>query len=204
VVGVLVCAIAATTLVLTGVARWSGGGAPDGGADAGADLRPVTLPASIGGLRLQEQVLADGGDDTAAIRERLRDSTARTVASLTDTYGAGAGAAAYSDDDLETMAWAMVVRTELPPPTVLPAGPTADDLRLAVVPREVVRSGEVQCLVQNDTVPADQEVTPADRHVLSCQRADAERTVITSFGGSQPTIEYAVRWTDDVWDATRS
>jgi hypothetical protein len=164
--------------------------------------RPFEMPAEIGDLRQQQLVLAEAGDRTLVQRDRLEDATSRTVATLTRTYQAGADAAAYSDADLGTTVWAMVVRTEVPPPAVLPAGPTAEDLHLAAPPREVVTVGQVQCLVQNDTVPAGGALTPADRHVLSCQRGDTDRTVLTSFAGSQLTIESAAAWTDDAWRAT--
>lgn len=209
-VGVLVCTVVAVALLFTGVVRWgaASGSGPSTVAAAGtstagsaADQRPVTLPDSIGNLRREVLVLADHGSGAQQVRDGVGRQTDRTVAALTATYGAGAGAAAYSEEDLDAVVWAMVVRTAVPSPVVLPAGPTADELGLAAVPREVLTSGEVHCVVQNDAVPAGQDVTPVDRHVLSCQRGDATRTVITTFT-AQPTVEYAVRFTDEVWDAT--
>ncbi|MBM9466379.1 hypothetical protein [Nakamurella leprariae] len=198
VVGVLVSAAGGAAMLLTDVLRSSAAAV----AAPAEGQRPVVLPDEIGALRQQALLLADTGERTAGLQARLEDATARTVATLTGTYRAGAGAAAHSDADLTTIAWAMVVRTDVPAPAVLPAGPTAEDLHLAAPPREVITIGAVQCLVQTDTVPAGQQVSPADRHVQHCQRGDDDRTVLTSFGGSQPTLESAATWTDQVWAAT--
>jgi hypothetical protein len=123
----------------------------------------------------------------------------RSAELLSQAYdGAAATVQRYSDDNYATTAYLMAVRAPSPPPYVL-----YEDVKYLRVVRpfqEVLRFGDVACLVQNDDT-LRKKPAPDSVYVLRCQRSDGKLTVALQPGGDPITHQPArdARMVDEAW-----
>ncbi|WP_370962710.1 hypothetical protein [Amycolatopsis sp. cg9] len=143
----------------------------------GPSGRALTAPPSLGGLgRAQETIAkfdAEKGKDLIA---RIEKTDRETASRVSAAYGgAGAVAQQYQDDRLER-AFQLIAVSAASPELVAPYEDT-EALGLAAPSTELVRVGEVQCLVHNDTTVAGSTPDPERSFVTSCQRSGPDLTV---------------------------
>jgi hypothetical protein len=162
---------------------WLALGGDDDGDVAAADATPLAAPTALGAYvpiasapRLQDE----RGQGQIERISRLNQRTAQQVSEAFG--GAGAVAATYVDDELLTFVPLVAVRAQAPLPWVPYQDPA--DLHLVRAPQEVLRFGDVACVVQNQPTPEGGE--PAEDSVVTtlCSRTGPGLTVQVLFPGS--------------------
>jgi hypothetical protein len=158
------------------------GGGPSG--------RPLSAPATLGGLDRAQEVLskldeANGRDRIDRIGKTDQETAARVSAAYS---GAGAVVQQYHDDRLERSFQLIAVRA--PSPGLVAPYEDIEALDLAAPSTELVRVGDVQCLRHNDLATAGSTPDPDRSFVTHCQRTDADLTVtlrsLSSEGNRDP------------------
>ncbi|MGW4064320.1 hypothetical protein ACWEGE_38955 [Amycolatopsis sp. NPDC004747] len=157
---------------------------------AGPSGRPLTAPASLGGLgRAQDAIAKIGKDRGQALIDRVGKADRETAARVSAAYGgAGAVVQQYQDDQLRRTVQLLAVRA--PSPGLIAPYEDAEALGLAAPGTELVRFGDVQCLVQHDPVSAGSAPDPDRSAVRTCQRTGTDLTVtlkgLSSEGNRDP------------------
>ena len=124
------------------------GGDDDGDDTAAADATPLAAPTALGGYVPAAGAPALQNENGQRQIERISRLNQRTAQQLSEAFGgAGAVAATYVDDELLTFVPLVAVRAQSPQPWVPYQDPA--DLHLARAPQEVLRFGDVSCVVQN-------------------------------------------------------
>ena len=158
------------------------GGDDDGEDAAAADTTPLAAPTALGGYVPAGGAPALQNENGQRQIERISRLNQRTAQQLSEAFGgAGAVAATYVDDELLTFVPLVAVRAQSPQPWVPYQDPA--DLHLARAPQEVLRFGDVSCVVQNQPTPEGQE--PAEDAVIttSCVRTGPGLTVQVLYPG---------------------
>lgn len=164
------------------------------GAEAGAGAT-LTLPATIGGMRPEAEVVAAFGERAVA---RAQDSQ-RVLDELADTLsaahaGAGATSATYADDDLEMHIRVFAVAAPSPGLwSSQDAEALAEQLGLARPVEWVERDGDAECLVRQHSNLFRTGTDPADveHQVILCQLVETDLTVLLE-GPPSLTLEHAL------------
>ncbi|MET9001695.1 hypothetical protein [Amycolatopsis sp. Hca4] len=156
----------------------------------GPSGRPLTAPASLGGLgRAQDAIAKVGKDRGQPLIDRVGKSDRETAARVSAAYGgAGAVVQQYQDDELRRTIQLLAVRA--PSPGLIAPYEDAEALGLAAPGTELVTFGDVQCLVQHDPVSAGSAPDPERSSVRTCQRTGTDLTVtlksLSSEGNRDP------------------
>ncbi|WP_206789821.1 hypothetical protein [Amycolatopsis sp. MtRt-6] len=151
---------------------------------------PLTAPADLGGLsRAQDAVAKLDKAKGQALIDRIGKSDRETAARVSAAYGgAGAVVQQYQDDQLLRSVQLLAVRA--PSPGLVAPYQDAAALGLAAPSTELVRFGDVQCLVHHDPVRAGSTPDPDQTSVQTCQRTGPGLTVtlrsLSSEGNRDP------------------
>ncbi|MGW3966597.1 hypothetical protein ACWED2_42745 [Amycolatopsis sp. NPDC005003] len=156
----------------------------------GPSGEPLTAPATLGGLGHAQDAIAkvDKAKGQAMI-DRITKADRETAARASAAYGgAGAVVQQYQDDRLRRSFQLLAVRAPSPGLVVPYEDPEA--LGLATPSNELVRFGDVQCLVHHDPVNAGSTPDPEGSSVRTCQRVGPDLTVtlrsLSSEGNRDP------------------
>lgn len=143
----------------------------------GPSGRALTAPPSLGGLaRAQDAIGKFGVERGKDVIARIEKTDRETGARVSAAYGgAGAVAQEYRDDRLER-AFQLIAVSAASPELVAPYE-DAEALGLAAPGTELVRVGDVQCLVHHDSAAAGTTPDPDRSFVTSCQRSGPALTV---------------------------
>jgi hypothetical protein len=179
IVGIVMTVVAGAILMATHVISWGSGDS----SDAAADTRTVTLPAVLGGLRTQLTVVGEkssGKPDVVEKQKARQDNTVRlTTAAYTKAYGgAASGMEVYANDDLTAFISVIAVRGGSS--NGLANGPVNDpaDLGTAQNQSDVVRTGDVDCIVTHTRfTQANEPVDPKNDLAGYCQRTAPGLTI---------------------------
>jgi hypothetical protein len=179
-VGLVVgAAVVSGVWAVTAFAGTGGGGAGGGGAGGS-----ITVPARLGAYAQVSDIDLYRSDKGKANLDRIQSWDRQSSKRLSESFGgADARIQSYADAKLESQFSLQIVRASAPfPPFV--AYQDAQVLGLARPLQEVLRYGQVACVVQNDATVAGQSPGPDAVHVLSCLRTGPGLTVqVGSVGG---------------------
>lgn len=185
---VLVAAVA----LVAGVAAGTVGtlivtGSDDSGPNTDAT---ITLPDTLGGMRLEEEVVHEvAGEDNAAALEGVADRErvlAEATEALSDSRdGATAVSARYADDDLMTQVTLLAVAQDSPRLWSIQDTESGPEVLQLATPMEwVVREAEAECLVRAVRVqPAGTDPAEVETTVVRCQQRNPEMTVVLEVNG---------------------
>ncbi|MEU8635799.1 hypothetical protein AB0C38_26840 [Amycolatopsis sp. NPDC048633] len=163
--------------------------------------RSLTAPNGLGGLsRAQDAIAKVDAVRGKATIDRI-DKTDRETASRVSAANAGAGAVVqqYQDDGLLRSFQLVAVRA--PAPELFAPYEDVQALGVAKPSTELVRVGDVQCLVHNDPAAPGSAPDPERSFVINCQRTGPGLTVtVRSMGteGNRDPQELA-RIVDEAW-----
>jgi hypothetical protein len=199
VTGVVGLVVGALVVGLPWLLSSSGGGGGLGGS-SGA----ITAPGSLGSLKsLHEASVQVGGDKGAANADRQAADDVRSAKLMSTAYGGAAATVAhYADEELDDIVALSVVRADSPEPFV--QYQNLKELAEAVPQNELVRTGDVACLVFNaDFVKSGPEPTDGVMTTL-CQRTGNGLTVqVRPSGDIQHHPDQVAALVDNAWDAVR-
>ncbi|MEU0537511.1 hypothetical protein [Amycolatopsis tolypomycina] len=157
---------------------------------AGPSGGPLTAPPTLGGLSRAQDAIAklDKAKGQATI-DRIGKSDKEDTARVSAAYGgAGAVVQQYQDDRLRRSVRLLAVRA--PSPGLIAPYQDAEALGLAAPGTELVRFGDVQCLVHHDPENAGSAPDPERSSVRVCQHTGPDLTVtlqsISSEGNRDP------------------
>ena len=195
--------VAAVVGALVGAAvvgvLWLALGDDDGDAEA-ADTTPLEAPAALGAYVPPASAPAMQNEQGQRQVDRWQRWNERTAQQVSEAFGgAAAVAATYVDDDLLSFVPLVAVRAQAPLPWV--PYQDAAELGLARPPQELVRFGDVACVVQNQATPEGQEPAGDAAITTSCMRTGPGLTVQVLYPGPelghQP--EQVARLVDEAW-----
>lgn len=180
-IGAVIAVLIGAALVLTGVAHF-GDDTPD------VDTATVTLPATLGDLRDQADVVAEKSPKNAQYQ---RDRNERGYRLTAERYqqafgGAGIGVRTYSDNDLQFFLTVIAVRSDSPG-LVNGVVPDLSDLQVAAQPGllTLAKFGDVDCLqTVQKVVKEGAQISPEDVITTQCRRAGAALTIYLQGSGA--------------------
>lgn len=175
-----------------------------GGGGLGGSSAAVLAPGSLGDLKsLHDASVQVAGDKGAANAQRQAADDVQSAKLLSTAYGGAAATVAhYADEELENIVTLFVVRADSPEPFV--PYENLKELAEAVPQNELVRVGDVACVVFNSQfVKSGPE--PTDGVVTTlCQRSGNGLTVQVRVGGDiQHHPDQVAALVDDAWASVR-
>ncbi|WP_371580555.1 hypothetical protein [Streptomyces sp. NBC_01314] len=165
----------------------------------GADL---SAPEKLGGFLHQDQAVLDlgKGADGQETADRNRAWDSESGERLSEAYGGAAAVVqTYSDSSLESFFQLAAVRGPTPRPYV--PYEDAKVLGLERPTNELVTFGKVDCVVHNLPTNAGDEPDSDSVSTVSCQRGDADLTVLVrnSTGDVAHEPSQVARLVDEAW-----
>ncbi|MDX3545207.1 hypothetical protein PV729_20895 [Streptomyces europaeiscabiei] len=165
----------------------------------GADL---SAPETLGGFLHQDKAVLDlgKGADGRETAERNRAWDSESGERLSEAYGGAAAVVqSFSDSSLESFFQLTAVRGASPRPYV-----PYEDAKVLGLERPtngLVRFGKVDCVVHNLPTNAGGEPAPDSVSTVSCQRGDADLTVLirNSTGDVSHEPSRVARLVDEAW-----
>jgi hypothetical protein len=154
------------------------------GTGGGGTGGSITAPARLGAYMQVSDIDLYRSDKGRANLERIQSWDRQSSKRLSEAFGgADARIQSYADAQLESQFSLQIVRASAPFPPFVPYQ-DAKVLGLARPQQEVVRHGQVACVVQNDVTVSGQSPAPDAVHVLTCMRTAPGLTVqVGSVGG---------------------
>jgi hypothetical protein len=139
--------------------------------------RSLTAPNGLGGLsRAQDAITKLDAVKGKPQLDRIDKTDRETASRVSAAYnGAGAVVQQYQDDGLQRGVQLIAVRA--PSPELVAPYEDTEALGLVKPSTELVRVGEVQCLVHNDPAPVGSTPDPERSFVTNCQRTGSALTV---------------------------
>ncbi|WP_328839422.1 hypothetical protein [Streptomyces europaeiscabiei] len=165
----------------------------------GSDL---SAPEKLGGFLHQDRAVLDlgKGADGQEMAKRNRAWDSESGERLSEAYGGAAAVVqTYADSSLESFFQLTAVRGPTPRPYVPYEDPKA--LGLERPTNELVTFGKVDCVVHNLPTNAGGEPAPDSVSTVSCQRGDAELTVLirNATGDASHEPSRVARLVDEAW-----
>ncbi|MEV6644069.1 hypothetical protein [Amycolatopsis sp. NPDC051371] len=151
----------------------------------GPSGQTLTAPANLGGLSRAQDAIAklDAVRGKAQI-DRIGKTDEETAARVSAAYdGAGAVVQDYQDERLLRSFQLVAVRA--PSPELFAPYEDVQALGIAKPGTELVRVGDVQCLVHNDPAAPGSAPDPDRSFVTNCQRTGAGLTVAVRSMGTE-------------------
>lgn len=204
-------ALAAVSVVLAGCSADGGDASegsqsdPDATSESMSSRASVALPEKLGSL-VTFAAACDSLDGDTALCLRNADerdaSTQAAAANLADAYdGAATAAVDYASDGYSQTVRVLAVAADSPGLWTTDSEVEAERQALGHPQEWVERLGDAQCLARTESpVPADQTLSDDNAFPVRCQASGNNLTVIV-FPGSDATIDEALGWTQQAYDA---
>ncbi|MDX3134626.1 hypothetical protein PV367_33675, partial [Streptomyces europaeiscabiei] len=162
----------------------------------------LSAPEKLGGFLHQDRAVLDlgKGSDGQEMAKRNRAWDSESGERLSEAYGGAAAVVqTYSDSSLESFFQLTAVRGPTPRPYV--PYEDAKALGLERPTNELVTFGKVDCVVHNLPTNAGGEPASDSVSTVSCQRGDAELTVLirNSTGDVSHEPSRVARLVDEAW-----
>jgi hypothetical protein len=187
--------------IVGGAWAFTAAGSPGKASTGGGTGGSITPPPRLGAYQQVADLDLYRSDKGKANLERIQSWNQQSAKRLSESYGgADARLQSYADAGLDSQFTLQIVRASTPfPPYVPYQDPQV--LGIARPSQEVLRFGQVACVVQNDVVVAGQNPGPESVHVLSCLRTGPGRTItigpVTGSVGHRPQEVAAL--VDEAW-----
>jgi hypothetical protein len=188
-------------VVVGGVWAFTALGGTGGGTAGGGTGGSISAPARLGAYMQVSDIDLYRSDKGKANLDRIQSGDRQSAKRLSEAFGgADARIQSYADGQLESRFSLQIVRASAPFPPFVPYQ-DAQALGLARPLQEVLRYGQVACVVQNDATVAGQSPRPDAVHVLTCLRTGSGLTVqvggVSGPVGKRP--EEVAALVDEAW-----